>query len=208
MKRSSNTPFIDLSFLVAISFMLMFAVAIIQIKIESKETDIETHAEYVIVLTWQDSINHDVDIWVRDPQENLLFFRSKEVGIMHLDRDDLGNTNDKYYENGEEKIVPANQEIVTIRGFVSGEWIINSHFYRVSPDASAEKVAKCNLVVTKLNPKAKVILNRNFVLDTYWQEKTVTRFLMSSNGDVWLQEPLPIEFVSSEISVPVDGPSR
>lgn len=207
MKKSANTPFVDVGFLIGVGFALLFIVAIMQIQVEHKDADIETHAEYIIALTWQKA-DHDVDVWVQDPQKNLLFFKSKEVGIMHLDRDDLGNRHDTYEENGEIKIIPTNQEIVTIRGFMSGEWIVNTHFYRVGKN-DTDKTAKCNVIVTKLNPRAKIVLNRDFVLESYWQEKTIARFLMTANGDIFLQDVLPVKLVSSKMEIPlslaVDG---
>jgi len=200
MRRTDSTPFLDLAFCMMFGFVMLFAVAVLQIKEESQKKDIKTYAEYIIALTWQERIDHDVDIWVRDPQENLLFFRSKEVGIMHLDRDDLGNMNDTYEEGGEVKIAPTNQEIVTIRGYMSGEWIINTHFYRVGKN-DPDKIARCKITITKLNPSAQIVLNKYFVLEGYWQEKTIARFLMTQQGEFFLQETIPINFVTSKLSM-------
>lgn len=203
-RQSSNWSFVDLSFLLALSLLLMLFLAIVnivQIKIQNK--DIDTNAEYIIALTWQNGADLDVDVWVRDPQENLLFFRSKEVGIMHLDRDDLGNTNDTYEEGGVVKIAPTNQEIVTIRGFMEGEWVVNTHLYRIGDPSTPQ--AKCHLAITKLNPSAEIVANKYFTLDEYWEEKTVARFLMTTNGESFLQETLPIKFVESKVAMPQAG---
>ena len=49
---------------------------------------------------------------------------------MHLDRDDLGDKNDKIYlPDGSMIKVPQNQELLTIRGIVPGEYVLNIHMY-------------------------------------------------------------------------------
>ena len=201
MRKQSNISFVDLAFCLVFGFVLLFTVAVTQLNVKLKEADIEANAEFIITLTWQEGHDHDVDMWVRDPQENLLFFRTKEVGIMHLDRDDLGNTNDTYEEDGEVKIVRTNQEIVTIRGFMTGEWILNTHFYRVSKNLKDEKVARCNVVVTRLNPKAKIVINKSFILSSYWEEKTIARLMMTASGDIFIEDPLPAQLVKNQLSM-------
>jgi hypothetical protein len=177
----------------------MFTVVFIQLKIEQEEADITTNAEYVVILRWQDGVNHDVDLWVRDPNNNMLFFKTKEIGIMHLDRDDLGTINDSIYSDGQLITVKTNQEIATIRGFIPGEWVINAHFYRVSKEEKDEMVARCNVTLTKLNPKARLILSENFTLTDYWQEKTVARISMTANGNILSTSNLPKSLVSKKI---------
>jgi len=49
---------------------------------------------------------------------------------MHLDKDDLGYANDVVYNaNGKISKVNINREVVTIRGIIPGEYIINAHHY-------------------------------------------------------------------------------
>ena len=47
---------------------------------------------------------------------------------MHLDRDDRGNVNDTIDFDGKTIDNPLNQEIVTIRVVVPGEYIVNVHY--------------------------------------------------------------------------------
>jgi hypothetical protein len=49
---------------------------------------------------------------------------------MHLDKDDLGYVNDIVYNaNGKITRVNINREVVTIRGIIPGEYLINAHYY-------------------------------------------------------------------------------
>ncbi len=49
---------------------------------------------------------------------------------MHLDRDDLGERNDAIEVAGRRVLNPLNQEIVSIRGILPGEYVVNLHLYR------------------------------------------------------------------------------
>ena len=99
--QNDNTSLFDLIFNIALGLCLMFMVSVIVMKQGNQKTNVKTKAEFTIILTWQDGVNHDVDLWVRDPQKNVTSFKSKENGVTHLDRDDFGMTNDYYVENGE-----------------------------------------------------------------------------------------------------------
>ena len=194
-----NTSLFDLIFNIALGFVLMFVISVLSIQIQHKSSDIKTQAEFVVILTWQEKEDLDVDLWIRDPQENLMFFKSKEVGIMHLDRDDLGNTHDTYIREGVAYISPANQEIATIRGFLPGEWIINAHLYRVGKQVT-DTVAHCDVIITKLNPVANVILHKTFELKNYWDEITVARLMMASTGEVLgVEENIPLSLVETRL---------
>lgn len=199
--RQSNTSLFDVILCLTIGFIAIAVVAIFAIQEKQKAADIKTKAEFVVVLTWQDKVDHDVDLWIRDPNGNVMFFRAKQVGVMHLDRDDLGNKDDTHVENGVVHIVPYNQEIATIRGLIEGEWVINTHFYRVSNDIGFDRSAHCNLTVTKLNPIAKIVLSESFVLTESWEEKTIARLVMTPAGDILsIVKDFPAKLVQSRVT--------
>ena len=51
--------------------------------------DIKSKADYIVMLYWEPESVHDIDIWMTDPAGNVLSFKNKTVGLMHLDRDDF-----------------------------------------------------------------------------------------------------------------------
>ena len=60
---------------------------------EAKSGIIDPKAEYIITVTWEDNSPDDIDTWVEDPEGNVIWFRSPEVDLLHLDRDDRGLIN-------------------------------------------------------------------------------------------------------------------
>jgi len=68
---------------------------------------------------------------VEDPRGNIVYFQNKEVGLMHLDRDDRGTIADRIIIDGKNIENPANQEIVTIRGYMAGEYVVNLYITKL-----------------------------------------------------------------------------
>ena len=61
---------------------------------------VETNAEVLITVQWPDGHPDDIDTLVEDPRGNLLWYRNRDTGIMHLDRDDRGNFADQISLSG------------------------------------------------------------------------------------------------------------
>ena len=72
-----------------------------------------------------------------------------------MDRDDLGQANDVVTMfDGQTKIMKQNREIMTVRGIVAGEYIVNAHFY--SAKASPYKITPMDVHITVLKIKLQV----------------------------------------------------
>ena len=186
----SNLPFIDLLFNVLIGFVFLFIVSFLLINPIAKRADIEVKAEFLITVMWPDNLEDDVDTYVEDPAGNLVWFRSREPGLMHLDRDDLGKRNDEVVTAAGTVLFPENREIVTLRGIVPGEYVVNIHMYF--------KVGKEPVPVTvqidKINPYS-VVVRETIELKEKGEEITVTRFSVKSNGDIIDVNKLPKKLV-------------
>ena len=63
-----------------------------------KKSNVDIVAEYIIKITWPTDSPDDIDLWMRDPLGNFVGFKSKDVGLMSLNRDDLGTSNDTVYD--------------------------------------------------------------------------------------------------------------
>lgn len=184
---SSKTSLLDLLFITLLGFVYLFFVAYLQMNPEAQKADIETKAEYVITVTWPKDFESDVDTWIEDPAGNIIYFRQKDRGLAHLDRDDLGNRNDSVIVNGQTIIYPYNQEIVTIRGYISGEWVLNIHLYSKRDELPVPVTVKMD----KLNPSLVTVLVKTIILKKKWEEITVGRFVMAADGDIieWIDIP-------------------
>ena len=129
-KFKSTIGFTDLLFNILVGFAFLFIIAFLLIKPEAKKHDFERRAEFVIVMEWNDEQPDDIDLYVQDPTVNKGIFRTPIMNFMYLDKDDLGYANDVVYNaNGTVTKVNINREVVTIRGIIPGEYIINVHHY-------------------------------------------------------------------------------
>ena len=178
-KRLNSDPFTDLLFNALLGFTFLFLVAIMFMNPEAKTGIIDPKAEYIITVTWEDFSPEDIDIWVEDPDGNLVYFQNREAGLIHLDRDDRGMLNDIIIVGGKEVENPLNQEIVTIRGVVKGEYVVNLHYYQ----SESGKPVDANIRLAKVNPKLEIIYYGMVPLEEY-EEKTAFRFKITNNGEI------------------------
>ena len=163
MRRSSaiGVGFTDLLFNALLGFVVMFVLAFLMINPVARTGAVDAKAEFLVTLSWPDGRSEDVDLYVEDPAGNLVWFRSREAGLMHLDRDDLGRSNDVIRVAGREIVNPLNQEIVSVRGIQPGEYVVNLHLYRTAPEA---RPVPATVRVEKLTPRVEVIFYGEIVL--------------------------------------------
>lgn len=173
-------PFTDILFNVLLGFAFMVFTAFSLINPTAKTGAVDLKAELIITMNWPDNDPNDMDLYVEDPAGNIVWYHSKEAGLLHLDRDDRGNYRDTITVNGQTIQNPLNQEMVTIRGIVPGEYVINVHQFLA---ASAEKVP-VSVKVEKLNPVATVLFYGTHEFDHKGQEDTFVRFTLDSQGEV------------------------
>ena len=169
--------FRDMLYLLSLSFAVLLIYALIQINPPAKKSEIEQKAEFLIILEWDERSVADLDLWVMDPQNNIVWFRHKTGGFLHLDKDDLGQRNDKIMIDGKVKIIYLNREVVTIRGIVPGEYVTNVHAYR-KPEGT---VVNGYVRLLKLNPYIEYATER-FTLENKGDEITVFRFYVDKDG--------------------------
>jgi len=195
-RRESNDAFTDLLFNALLGFVFMFAVAVIFMNPIAKTGEIETKAEYLITVTWPDGNPSDVDTWTQDPAGNLTWYAAKESGLMHLDRDDTGTTRDVITINGKTVVNPLNQEILSIRGIVPGEWTVNVQMYAYDPTGlegagGANPPIPVKIKLEKVNPSVRVLFYDTVELRNQGDEKTAVRFTIQADGEITDINQLP-----------------
>lgn len=187
-REAEVDPFYDMLFNLLIAFVFCFIVAILAMNPKAlKAGDIPSKAEYIVNLSWADGNPNDIDTWVQDPGGNLVWFRAREAGLMHLDRDDRGLTNDILTVNGKQIINPLNQEVVTIRGIQAGEFTVNAHYY----DSKDGQPVEATVSIIKVNPRAEVIFYGQVKLARKGDEATAARFTLLPDGSVGQVNTLP-----------------
>ena len=115
-----------------------FVLAVMFMNPQAKKGIIDPKAEYIITLNWTDNSPDDIDLWVEDPKGSIIWFRNREAGLVHLDRDDRGMLNDTLEIDGKSLTNPLNQEVVTIRGIVPGEYVVNLVYYATETSKPVE----------------------------------------------------------------------
>ncbi|MDA0369467.1 MAG: hypothetical protein O3C65_13810 [Proteobacteria bacterium] len=178
--RDDNDAFTDLLFNALLGFAFMFFIAFVLINPQADTGKIDTKAEYIITLTWPDRSPDDVDLYVEDPNGNLVWYHVKEAGLMHLDRDDRGQYRDTIIVGGQKIENLLNQETVSIRGNVAGEFVVNAFHYL----ANGSDPLAVTLKVEKINPKVTVVYYGTTELTRTGDEKTLVRFRTSPDGDI------------------------
>ena len=212
----SSLGFIDLLFNILLGFAFLFIVAFLLIKPEAKKKDFDRRAEFVIILEWNHDAPDDLDLYVEDPTEGKVSFRLPIVNFMHLDKDDLGIRNDTIInEDGTTSSVQINREVVTIRGIIAGEYVINAHYYstRVYNGSQLEPDERTVDYRSKpvRNLTVKIELHKVTPYSVLWagekkfthrgQEETFLRFRLDKDGNILP----PFTFEPKEFVTPIMG---
>lgn len=187
-------PFSDLLFNTLLAFVMLFAVAMVAMNPKAKTGLINVKAEFIITVTWPDMNPNDIDTWVQDGAGQLVWFRAREAGLMHLDRDDRGVANDTLVVNGQQVVNPLNQEVVTLRGYGAGEYTVNLQYY----DSKNGEPVPVNVSVVKVNPRAEVVYYGSVTLARKGDEATAVRFTLDAEGAVSGINTLPKTLVTGQ----------
>ena len=171
-------PFIDLLFNALLGFTFLFLVAVMFINPQARHGRVDLKAEYIISVTWPDQLADDIDLWVQDPLGETVSYLRKDAGWLHLDRDDRGEVNDTIIVDGREVVYPINQEVVTIRGIIPGEYIVNLDYYTAAQAEPFEALVK----VERVNPTLQTVFVRKVPMTEQDQESTVVRFSLDNQG--------------------------
>jgi hypothetical protein len=173
-------PFTDILFNALLGFSLMVFIAFALIRPDAKTGTVDTNAQFLITTTWPDNNEDDIDTYVQDPTGSVVWYHSMQKGFLTLDRDDRGNYLDTVTVNGKKVTFPLNQETVSLRGIVPGEYIVNVYHFTNPTNAAVPVSVK----VEKVNPKLSVVYYDTVLLTRKGDEKTVVRFTLDADGNV------------------------
>jgi len=170
-KYTSNLSFIDMLFNVLIGFVMLFIIAFLMINPITKKNDIPSKAEFMLILEWDSMSVDDIDVWIKSETGHPVSFKLKNVGYWHLDRDDLGTSNDITMIDGQPVVLRSNREIATMRGVQPGDTFVNVHIYS-KRDAGPTKFT---VTLIDVNPYKEVYViehiaeeqNQRFVLPAF-----------------------------------------
>lgn len=158
----------------------LFFVVFIIISPKANEGKVDSKAEFIITMDWPDNHPDDMDIFVQDPLGNIAWYRRRETGFLVLDRDDRGGLNDFVMVNGRKQQTKVREELVSIRGFVAGEYTVNVYHFT----ALTKQPVPVTVTVQKLNPVAKIVARETIETADGGSEQTAIRFTMDAQGEV------------------------
>jgi len=212
----SSLGFIDLLFNILLGFAFLFIIAFLLIKPEAKKKDFDRRAEFVIILEWDHDAPDDLDLYVQDPTNDKVSFRLPIANFMHLDKDDLGKRNDTIINaDGSTSTVMINREVVTIRGIMAGEYIINAHYYSTRVYNGSQLEPNERTIDYRSKPQraltVKIELHKVTPYKILWagekkfthrgQEETFLRFVLDGDGNI----VPPFTFEPKEFVTPLMG---
>ncbi len=140
---------------------------------EKKTSDLMTPGNVIVEIKWPESIDADVDLWVRAPGDGAVGWSQRGGAIFDLLRDDLGYLND---------LTAANHEMAYSRGVPHGEYVVNVHMYRNDTEIWPVPVYVIISVKLDIDKPARQILLGKVDLVRVDQEETVYRFNLNEAG--------------------------
>ncbi|MHA2403687.1 MAG: hypothetical protein ACXADH_11900 [Candidatus Kariarchaeaceae archaeon] len=172
--EDTGTVFRDVIFLMMVTFVILFLVAVIHINpdAEPNQEEATPPGNVIVNIFWEDGRNIDVDLWTQGPKDQRPVGYSNRAGrTFNLLRDDLGSVNDDTelnFENG------------YTRGIPDGEYIINVHMFS-HKERPAEWPVEVKVVVSIMdssngkNSKTDVFTG-SVMLERHSHEVTAVRF--------------------------------
>ncbi|MBL6771128.1 MAG: hypothetical protein ISQ22_07145 [Rhizobiales bacterium] len=200
LKYKSSIGFTDLLFNLVIGFVYLFVIAFILINPVAKQGDVEKKAEYIVVIEWNHEYNDDIDLWIKDPAGNIVSFLTKSSGLMNLEKDDLGTSNDSIVTNGDTKTIFLNREVVTLRGTIPGEYEVMAHVYNrkfTTYKGSARQDLPGDILVSviKINPYVEAYTSKRPYSET-GQNISLVRFSVADNNAYLGHNENPSDFIT------------
>lgn len=186
LKYKSSIGFTDLLFNLVIGFVYLFVIAFILINPVAKKGDVTKKAEYLVTIEWDHTYNDDIDLWIKDPAGNIVSFLQKSKGLMHLEKDDLGHSNDMYVKGSQKQIIYLNREVLTLRGTLEGEYQVMAHVYNrkftmINGTARQDLPGMIEVTVIKINPYSETYFARVPYIET-GQTLSLVRFNIGADN--------------------------
>jgi hypothetical protein len=158
----------------------LFFIALIMMTTQKAKGKIDSKAEFLISMSWPDNHPDDFDIFVQDPQSNVVWYRRRDAGFMVLERDNRGRANDFVMVDGKKVRSSTREELVTLRGIVPGEYTVNAYHFI----AQTGLPVPVEVTVEKLNPTVSIVAKETLMMKGGGVEKTAVRFTLDAKGDV------------------------
>jgi hypothetical protein len=188
MSDNAETALSNLSLTLAKAMCAVALAMLVLVSPSISKTDgLKPKIEAMITMSWPPSGDNDIDIWIRDPDGKVMWYGKKEVDFLNLERDDMGSLNSTVMVDGSKVVIANREELVAIRGWKPGEYVVNVHWYRAADGHKPDLVVEPVLVTVKidsLNPSVKRVWQGGITLTGVRQEAHVMRFSVAKDGSI------------------------
>lgn len=161
--------------------VMVFAILALIAQPKAKPPTIRTPGVVAVIITWPDGSPNDIDLWVQDPKNDLVFYAQRDAGRMFLEHDDQGTRVSGTVDHNER---------VVVREVEPGEYTANIHFYQ----GYGRTPVKIELWRTTGTSAPAV--SRTIVLTHQGEEETAFRFTLTAAGNITNVNSLQKRFVS------------
>ena len=187
----SSTAFQDLLFLLLSGVTILWVLSFLLINPVAKQADIITPAQIMITMDWGKNSEDDIDLWLRTPNGNIIYFGSKDKGGANLERDDLGIVSDCIQRpNFTKECIYVNREVIMLRGLQVGEYQLKFVVYANRLDGLGNPVT---IEIIDLNPY-KVEFSQDFSYSVPKSSISIIRFTVNADGDIESFSTVPVDF--------------
>lgn len=183
MRKRFNTTnsFLDVLFNILLGFFLLFVIAIMLVNPPTNNrgnTDLK--AEFLITMEWPGDDDSDIDLLLKTPSKEVVFYGNPNGDAASLDRDDQGSINDTIIlSDGTKQRIEQNWEHIAIRKTTAGKYTANILMFA----KRSKKPTPVTVKIEKLNPY-KLIYSTTIQLNTFNQEETILTFKMDNKGNI------------------------
>jgi hypothetical protein len=171
----------------AIDFLSCLVVVFVAVALTSRPPQVKTYGAYAVVITWPKG-DHDVDLFVRNPEGAISYFGKAQADQMQLEHDDLGTAATSYAHSNE------NQERTVLRSATPGQWTANVFLYSRSQGSAPIPVAA---TLWDIRSADRIVYRATRLLTRKGDERTAFRFTIGNAGNVSGISQLPLSLVSS-----------
>ena len=198
-ERRWVVPFLDLSNVLFFFFVALFAMALLVIGEEQSKAKVDTTSRLIVSMTWRDGSANDVDLSLKTPAGNVIWYRARQADFASLDHDNLGlYTSTATDADGNPITLASRDEVIFLRGTMAGTYVVNTHLYHQS-DATPEPVT---VTLVSVDPSYHAITTRKLVLTENHQEDTAFRFTLDQAGNVTSTDLVPEAFINDLLGHP------
>lgn len=134
---------------------------------------IRTQGEYAVVLTWPKKCDADLDLYVRQPNGEIVYFNHMNGSVVHLEHDDIPANRLGY--QGQQ-----NYERAVLRQLGPGEYTVNVHSYSTY---SCEPPVPSVVELWRLRGEDVRVFSQRLSMGQSGDEQTAFRFSIRRNGE-------------------------